>query len=421
MLHSMKKILIIEASDSYARMMSGLVSRAGYNPILAEDMGTAKKEVIKLSPGAVIIAAMKFRGGTAREYIDWLKSEGYQYPVVAVVDNLIPMELINLMCDWGAVNILQRQALDKQLVDMVGRYTNTDKAAIFENTLIRRQSADFREIELSIEKIAATDSNAIIFGEIGMGKEQVARQICKQSSRYSKPVKVVEAGGAAHIGDHDPTSNKSETYNRIKGYFNNASGGTIILKNIELLNFDKQSILLHILEAEHPNVRVICTADPHLPQMVKDKEFRANLFFLLRASDIRILPLRDVTEDIDGLADFFLSCHAKDNGEPKKHLDASALKALKLHQWPGNIRELRNVIILAACNTEGDTISENDLDISVFSPEMTVSSLLNDPKMEKQRIIEVLAKTQGNKTQACKLLGIARSTLDSKLKKHGLK
>ncbi|MBD5502953.1 MAG: sigma-54-dependent Fis family transcriptional regulator [Lachnospiraceae bacterium] len=417
----MKKILIIEASDSYARMMSGLVSRAGYNPILAEDMGTAKKEVIKLSPGAVIIAAMKFRGGTAREYIDWLKSEGYQHPVVAVVDNLIPMELINLMCDWGAVNILQRQALDKQLVDMVGRYTNTDKAAIFENTLIRRQSADFREIELSIEKIAATDSNAIIFGEIGMGKEQVARQICKQSSRYSKPVKVVEAGGAAHIGDHDPTSNKSETYNRIKGYFNNASGGTIILKNIELLNFDKQSILLHILEAEHPNVRVICTADPHLPQMVKDKEFRANLFFLLRASDIRILPLRDVTEDIDGLADFFLSCHAKDNGEPKKHLDASALKALKLHQWPGNIRELRNVIILAACNTEGDTISENDLDISVFSPEMTVSSLLNDPKMEKQRIIEVLAKTQGNKTQACKLLGIARSTLDSKLKKHGLK
>ncbi|MDE7414339.1 MAG: sigma 54-interacting transcriptional regulator [Muribaculaceae bacterium] len=417
----MKKILIIEASDSYARMMSGLVSRAGYNPILAEDMGTAKKEVIKLSPGAVIIAAMKFRGGTAREYIDWLKSEGYQHPVVAVVDNLIPMELINLMCDWGAVNILQRQALDKQLVDMVGRYTNTDKAAIFENTLIRRQSADFREIELSIEKIAATDSNAIIFGEIGMGKEQVARQICKQSSRYSKPVKVVEAGGAAHIGDHDPTSNKSETYNRIKGYFNNASGGTIILKNIELLNFDKQSILLHILEEEHPNVRVICTADPHLPEMVKDKEFRANLFFLLRASDIRILPLRDVTEDIDGLADFFLSCHAKDNGEPKKHLDASALKALKLHQWPGNIRELRNVIILAACNTEGDTISENDLDISMFSPEMTVSSLLNDPKMEKQRIIEVLAKTQGNKTQACKLLGIARSTLDSKLKKHGLK
>ena len=128
-----------------------------------------------------------------------------KFPVLAIVDNLVLMELIDVMCDWGAVNIIQRPAIDKQ------------------------------------------------------------------------------------------------------------------------------SVLLHILETEHPNVRIICAADPHILQMVKDKEFRANLFYLLRATDIRILPLRDVTEDIPGLADFFLTRHAKDNDEPKKHLDSSALKALKLH------------------------------------------------------------------------------------------
>ena len=418
----MNKILIVDASDSDCRLMSGLLTRAGYEPVIAEDMEAAKQEVAKLSPGAVIVSAMKFRGGTARELINWLKDEGYKFPVLAVVDNLIPMEIIDVMCDWGAVNIIQRPAIDKQLVEMVDRYASSENVMFFlDHALIPRKSDDFRGIEQSIGKIAATNANTIIFGEIGMGKEQVARQIFEQSSRSQKPVTVIEAGGAAHIGDHDPTSNKSETYNRIKGYFTNADGGTIILKNVELLTLDKQSVLLHILETEHPNVRVICTAAPRLLQMVTDNEFRANLFYTLRQSDIKILPLREVTEDIAGLADFFLTRHAKDNDEPKKRLDASALKVLKLHQWPGNIRELRNVIIFAAYHTSGDTISDTDIEISESSPKMESSPRLNDPDLEKKRILDALTKTGGNKLQAAKLLGIARSTLDTKLKKHGLK
>ena len=418
----MNKILIVDASDSDCRLMSGLLTRAGYEPIIVEEMEAAKQEVMKLSPGAVIVSAMKFRGGTARELINWLKEEGYKFPVLAVVDNLVPMELIDVMCDWGAVNIIQRPAIDKQLIEMVDKYASTENVMFYlDNTLIRRKSADFRGIEQSIEKISATNANVIIFGEIGMGREQVAREIYEHSSRTQKPIIVIEAGGAQHIGKHDPKSDRSETYNRIKGYFTNADGGTIILKNLELLTFDKQSVLLHILETEHPNVRIICTADPHILQMVKDKEFRANLFYLLRATDIRILPLRDVTEDIPGLADFFLTRHAKDNDEPKKHLDASALKVLKLHQWPGNIRELRNVIIFAAYHTSGDTISDTDIEISESSPKMESSPRLNDPDLEKKRILDALAKTGGNKLQAAKLLGIARSTLDTKLKKHGLK
>ena len=120
---------------------------------------------------------------------------------------------------------------------------------------------------------------------------------------------------------------------------------------MELLTFDKQSVLLHILETEHPNVRIIYTADHHILEMVRDKEFRANLFYLLLATEIRILPLRDFTEDISGLAYFFQTRHAKGSDEPKKHLDSSALKALKLHLWPGNIIELHNVIILTAYST----------------------------------------------------------------------
>ncbi len=149
----MNKILIVDASDSDCRLMSGLLTRAGYEPVIAEDMEAAKQEVAKLSPGAVIVSAMKFRGGTARELINWLKEEGYKFPVLAVVDNLVPMELIDVMCDWGAVNIIQRPAIDKQLVEMVNKYASTENVMFFlDNTLIRRKSADFRGIEQYIEK-----------------------------------------------------------------------------------------------------------------------------------------------------------------------------------------------------------------------------------------------------------------------------
>ena len=417
----MNKILIVDASESDRRLMSGLLVKHGYETITLDTMEAAKQEVTTLSPGAVIVSAMKFRGGTARELINWLKAEEYKFPVLAVVDNLIPMEIIDVMCDWGAVNIIQRPAISKQLIEQVKKYVTPEKVLFaLHHNLIPRRSDNFREIEHCIGKIASTNANTIIFGEMGMGKEQVAMEIYENSSRTSKPITIIEAGGAALVGNHDPSSERSEMYNRIKGYFAKADGGTIILKNVELLNFDKQSVLLHILETEHPDVRVICTADPHLLQMVTDKEFRANLFYILRECDIKIRPLREVSEDIPGLADFFLTRHAKDNHEPKKHLDASAIKILKLHLWPGNIRELRTVIDLAAFHTDGDTISDTDIEISQSSPKAENSSRLNDPDIEKQRILEALAKTGGNKSQAVKLLGIARSTLDSKLKKYGL-
>ena len=115
----MNKIIIVDASDSDCRLMSGLLTRAGYEPIIVEEMEAAKQEVMKLSPGAVIVSAMKFRGGTARELINWLKEEGYKFPVLAVVANLSPIDLIDEMRDCGVVNIIQRPALSKQLIEQV--------------------------------------------------------------------------------------------------------------------------------------------------------------------------------------------------------------------------------------------------------------------------------------------------------------
>ncbi len=418
----MNKVLIVDASDSDRRLMSSLLTRAGYEPIAVESMEAAKEEVAKLPPGAVVVTAMKFAHGTAQELINWQKREGYKFPVIAVVDNMNAVDLLSVMRDGGAVDVIQRPAIDKQLIETVGKYAKPESVVIqLDNALIPRRSEKFKEIEQAIERIAQTNANCIIFGESGMGKEQIARQIYLQSSRTQKPITVIEAGGAELVGLHDPKSDRNEMYNRIKSYFQNAAGGTIILKNIQLLNFEKQSVFLHILSEEHPDVRVICTAEPELLKMVSEKIFRLNLFYILRQVDISVPPLRDVTEDIESLSNYFLTLYAHKTEQDKKRLDVSATKALKLHQWPGNVRELKDVILFAAFHTSDNVITASNLNFSQSEPEAETSLRLQEPEREKAKIIAALRQAEGNKSQAARLLGIGRSTLDYKLRQYGIK
>ena len=414
----MNKVLIVDASESDRRLMSGLLTRAGYEPIDVGSMEAAKDEVAKLPPGAVVVAAMKFTGGTAQELINWQKREGYKFPVIAVVDNYNAVDILSVMRDGGAVDIIQRPAIDKQLVEIVGRYARPVSIVIqLDNALIPRRSAKFREIELAIGRIAETNANCIIFGESGMGKEQIARQIYLQSSRTQKPITVIEAGGAELVGLHDPKSDRNEMYNRIKSYFQNADGGTIIVKNIQLLNFEKQSVLLHILSEEHPDVRMICTANGSLMKMLVEGDFRDNLFFILRQSSINVPPLREMTDDIPDIADYLLAIYAQKTSQTKKRLDASALKALKLHPWPGNIRELKDTILMAAFHAGDDTISADDLVFSEIQPDTAEDLTHRNPKAEKDRIIRAYIRA-GTWRGAAKLLNVSEKTLIQLRKKH---
>ncbi len=416
----MNKVLIVDASSSDLRIMTGFLTKAGYDPVTAEDFDAAKDEVEKLPPGAVIVAAMKFTRGTAQELVNWQKREGYKFPVIAIVENLNGLDAIEVLQDHGAVAVVQRRAIDKQLVEAVGKYAKPENTVILlDHELIPRQSEAFRKIEKAIRTIAATNTNCIIFGECGTGKEQIAEQIYRHSSRAQKPCTVIEAGGAALVGKHDPTTLRSEIYNRIEGYFKKADGGTIILKNVQLLNFEKQSVLLHILENEHPDVRVICTAEPELLEMVTAKTFRPNLFYILRQADIAVPPLREVTEDIAPLATYFLARYADKTGNPAKRLDASATKALRIYPFPGNVRELKDVVLFAAFHSTDDVITASDLNFSQSEPEPADSLRLRKPQEDKQKIIEAYRRG-GSWTAAAKLLGISERALLEQRKKYGI-
>lgn len=414
----MNKVLIVDASESDRRLISGLLVKSGYEPITVDNLEAAKEAVPQLPPGAVVVAAMKFAHGTAQELVNWQKQEGYKFPVIAVVDNLNPLEIAEVMKDGGAVDIIQRPAIDKQLLEKVGKYANPESVVVqLDNVLIPRRSAKFREIERTIGRIADTNANCIIFGESGMGKEQIARQIYLQSSRTQKPITVIEAGGAELVGLHDPKSERNEMYNRIKSYFQNADGGTIILKNIQLLNFEKQSVFLHILSEEHPDVRMICTANSTLTKMLAEGDFRDNLFYMLRQSGITVPPLREMTEDISDIADYLLAIYAQKTSQGKKRLDALAIKALKLHPWPGNIRELKDTVLFAAFHADSDTISADDLVFSDILPETAEDLTHRNPKAERDRIIRAYIRA-GTWRGAAKLLDVSEKTLIQLRKKH---
>lgn len=130
----MNRILIVDASESDRRFMSGLLVRHGYEPIAVDNMEAAKEAVAKLPPGAVVVTAMKFANGTAQELVNWQKQEGYKFPVIAVVDNLNPLEIADVMKDGGAVDIIQRPAIDKQLIETVGKYASR-RALLYSSTM----------------------------------------------------------------------------------------------------------------------------------------------------------------------------------------------------------------------------------------------------------------------------------------------
>lgn len=340
---------------------------------------------------------------------------------MAIVERLGDTDATDVMEDHGAVSVIQRPAIDKRLPELMKKYVRDVDDVIFaKGGLIHRQSKEFCEIEKVIRQIASTDVNVVIIGESGMGKEMIALEIYRLSNRSGNALMEIEAGSAALVGKDNPESGRSKTYNRIKGYFNNTKGGTIIIKNIHLLDFEKQSVLLHILSEEHPDVRVICTAEPELLEMVREKSFRPTLFYYLRELDIYVPSLRRVKVDIPIIADYYLQHLASEKGEPPKRLSASAVKLLKQHSWPGNIRELKVAIILAAQNVDGSVINADDLTICHATPIMKETLLLRDENEERCRIEDAMSQAQGGKAQAAKLLGIDRKTLSYKLKNYGM-
>ncbi len=299
------------------------------------------------------------------------------------------------------------------------------------------RSQSMRDIFGILGKVAATDLTVTIQGETGTGKDLVARAIHNASPRKDGPFIVFDAGAVAsnliesELFGHEKGSFTGATEQR-QGAFERADGGTLFIDEIGELALELQPKLLRALEQREiqrvggskripVDVRVICATNRSLVEEVKNSRFRGDLYFRISVVVLSLPPLRDRREDIELLVDAFLK-----QGDRMLSAAPDAVSVLQNYDWPGNIRELRNVIetARAMCSEEvlhaKDLIFAHEHDISVQkSAGMSLAGKTLE-SIERAAIAQTLAHYGGNRSAAARALGIAPSTLYLKLKKYGI-
>ena len=299
-------------------------------------------------------------------------------------------------------------------------------------------SPAMRRVLAFVERVAQTNASVLIGGESGSGKELVARALHHHSLRCSKPwVDVSCAALPEHLVESELFGYERGAFSGADspkpGLFELAHQGTLFLDEIGELEPRMQVKLLRVLDGTPyyrlggtrkvtVDVRIIAATNQDLEGMVEQGRFRGDLFHRLGQISISVPPLRERREDIVPIAEYFLR-----QQNSRLAFTTEAVDALQSHNWPGNIRELRNVVTKAAVLACGDTIEASDLPFApAVRPKISGPVLIdqvtatNLDRLEKRTILETLAKTNGHQQRAAELLGISRRTLSRKLKLYGM-
>ncbi|EKD30860.1 MAG: hypothetical protein ACD_77C00467G0006 [uncultured bacterium] len=296
-------------------------------------------------------------------------------------------------------------------------------------------SPAMKKIQDLVKKVARTDANIIITGENGTGKELIAREIHRLSERSNELLVAVD------LGSMSETLFESEMFGHAKGSFTNAfearigkimlaNKGTLLLDEIGNLPLNLQSKLLNVLQnrvvipvgsnREQPvDIRLISTTNKNLLQMIQEQTFRQDLLYRINTIQIELPPLRERIEDIEILANFFISKYGLKYKKDCLKLEPLAIDRLRGYSWPGNIRELQHTIEKAVILCDGNTISTGDLYLNLANQVQPDESITLD-EIEKRYILKELKKNSQCLTLVAQNLGISRTTLYKKMKKYGI-
>jgi formate hydrogenlyase transcriptional activator len=313
-----------------------------------------------------------------------------------------------------------------------------DRSSMFEE--IVASSKPMRQVLKQVEKVAATDSTVLILGETGTGKELIARALHRRSKRANRSfirvncAAIPESLIASELFGHEKGAFTGALQRRV-GRFEAADGGTLFLDEIGDLPMETQIALLRVLQerefervgSNHPisvDVRVIAATNRDLPAAVAAGTFRQDLFYRLNVFPIAVPPLRERTEDIPLLVEYFVGRFAKEAGKNIRHIAKQTLEQLRGYHWPGNIRELQNVVERAVILSETDTFVVDDSWLSGESEDSSPHEGLSAfEDREVEMIKAALAGTHGRisgPAGAAAKLGIPRQTLESKIRRLGI-
>jgi two-component system nitrogen regulation response regulator NtrX len=301
-------------------------------------------------------------------------------------------------------------------------------------------SAKWRDALNQAAKVAPTEATVLLSGESGTGKELLAAQVHRESPFASGPfVKVNCAAIPTELVESELFGHEKGAFTGAaslrRGRFELADGGTIFLDEVGDLHEASQAKLLRILQdgelqrvggeqSIRVSVRVISATNRKLDELVAQGSFREDLFYRLSVVPIRVPALRERTEDIGDLAEYFLSEFVARNSLRPRTLDANVVPVLQQYAWPGNVRELRNVIERMAILTPGDVIATDAIPLELrASPASRPATGLQEVRdsAERERIRQALDQTDWNVSGAARLLGTERTSLHKRLRALGLR
>lgn len=437
-------ILIVDDEASVRDSLYNWFIEDGYLVKCAKD---AKDALIILEAENydIILADIKMPGMDGLELLKRIKSLKNEAIIIimtafATVDTAVQalkdgaFDYITKPFDPDDLSHLIRNA-SKQIILSEENEVLKDKVTLLENVEdIIGKSEAIRSVLQQVESVAPTNSSVIITGESGTGKELVARAIHANSPRKFFPLVSVHCGALSEslleseLFGHEKGAFTGAVYNR-KGRFEMADNGTIFLDEIATISTKMQVELLRVLESRkfvrvggHKEIssdfRVICATNRDLKTMVEEGLFREDLYYRLNVVNINVPPLRERLEDIPLLVDYFIKKNCAAMNRPVMTIEAAAIKKLEEFPFPGNIRELENMIERAIVVGNGKRITVKDLPLvkTVFG---TTFESLSD--LEKNHIAQILAKYTWNISAAAKALQVDRVTLYNKIKKYDLK
>jgi DNA-binding NtrC family response regulator len=439
------KVLVVDDEPGVRFGIRDFLEQQGYEIEEAESCDDAQ-HLFRTSRPDIVIADYMLPDGTALDLLPRLKEIDSDIPLLVLTAHGsidLAVRAIKEGAEQFLTKPLELPTLQVILQRLLQKQRNHHKQLASKTRQVRQAIDPFIGTSSAIHaladqarKILNTESPILILGETGTGKGVLARWLHENSPRADEAFVDLNCAGLSRelleteLFGHEKGAFTSATASK-QGLFEVAHRGTIFLDEVGDVDLQIQPKLLKVLEEKRfrrvgdvrdrqVDVRLIAATHQDIGQFVREKKFRNDLYFRISTIPLSFPPLRERSEDIPTMAQYLLNKLSADLGRGEIILDESCIKALQAYSWPGNVRELRNVIERAVLLSDHGSITLRDLN---FEGHATVGASLLDSRLtlielEKQHIERVLQEERGHVETAAKRLGIPRSSLYQKLKKH---
>jgi two-component system response regulator HydG len=438
----MASVLIIEDDSTFAQIIEGFLIKNNFEVTTVSNVAKALK-LIANEDFQLLLIDYRLPDGTGIDVLNHRRETGLSVPAIIMTsfnDVRTAVKAIHL----GAADYITKPINPDELLMVISnalKKKETPKNT--ENNFIRGKSDVAHRLYQHIDLVAETDMSVVIQGESGTGKEFAARTLHLQSKRKNKPFIAIDCGAlskdlaASELFGHIKGA-FTGAVNDKKGSFEAANGGTIFLDEIGNLSYEVQVKLLRALQERviQPlgsnkqipvDVRIITATNDDLANSMKNGEFREDLYHRINEFKIQLPPLRERGADLELFIELFIKLSNEELNRNVKELDKETRNLLLKYDWPGNLRELRNVIKRMVLLTSGSTATADSLPDEMKIAVANEVPLDNPSDLkavnesnEKALISETLTKVKYNKSKAAKLLNIDRKTLYAKMERYGI-